>query len=211
MDKTTDQTPPAATGETPPRRRPRYKNPIRSARARIRAALRGVPVNFAAAEPEELATLAGLRTACGKLEGSAREWERRAASGGFTAPTGERLPPAECLARAAADRKRAEDAGRRGRELLAAINARAPFLPSFRNRRGSRHSGDGAALPRLSPLHFHGERPAPVRLGGTFVPEPPAFLLAATGTRDDRAERERPTPDGDGAEPRAPDRSRRRR
>jgi len=154
--KTTDPTPPAATDETTPRRRPRYKYPIRSARARIRAALRGVPVNFNAATPEELASLAELRTACVKSEGSARAWERRAASGGFTAPTGERLPPAECLARAAADRKSAEDAGRRGRELLAAINARAPFFPRFRNPRGITHAGDGAARPRLSPLHLRG-------------------------------------------------------
>ena len=150
MDKTTDPTPPAATGETPPRR-PRYKNPNRSDRQKVRAALRGVPVNFAAAEPGELATLAGLRTACVKFEGSARAWERRAASGGFAAPTGERLPPAECLARAAVDRKRAEEAGRRGRELVEAVNARAPFLPTFRNRRER-----CPARPCLSPLHLRG-------------------------------------------------------
>ena len=50
MNKTNDPTPPAATGDTPPRR-PRYKNPNRSDRREVRAALRGVPVNFAAAEP----------------------------------------------------------------------------------------------------------------------------------------------------------------
>ena len=226
MNKTNDPTPPAATGDTPPRRRPRYKNPNRSDRREERAALRGVLVNRRALSPEERATLARLRTECLNFEGSAREWERRAESGGFATPTGARLSPADCLARADADRKRAEDAGRRGRELVEAVNARAPFWPSFRNRRGSRHAGDGAARPCVSPLHLHGDgadagsggsgaspeaRPASVRLGGTFVPEPPASLLAPNGTRGDRAERERHAPDGDEAAPRAPAGSRRRR
>lgn len=221
MNKTNDPTPPAATGDTPPRRRPRYKNPNRSDRREERAALRGVLVNRRALSPEERATLARLRTECLNFEGSAREWERRAESGGFATPTGARLSPADCLARAADERKRAEDAGRRGRELVEAVNARAPFWPSFRNRRER-----CPARPWISPLHLHGdgagagsggsgaspeERPAPVRLGGTFIPEPPASLLATIGTRGDRAERERPAPDGDGAAPRAPAGSRRRR
>lgn len=150
--------PAPSTAEAAPRRR--YKNPNRNHTRKpaserkgsreVRAALRSLFVNRRALSPEEAATLARLRTECDNFEGAARECDRRAASGGFVTPTGARLSPDECRARAAAYRNRAEDAARRVRELCEAVNARAVVAAAA--------TGDAQAADRalFFPTRRHG-------------------------------------------------------
>lgn len=163
MDKTTDPTPPAATGETPPRR-PRYKNPNRSDRRRARAALRGLFLDRSAASSEELERLAEQRRAFRGLVKEAREWTRRARAGGFTDTDGKAVSRSECLARSRRAKEQAALLGKQLADLRHAVNARAPFsffAPTRRHENGHRHRRGGghsrAARPWISPLHLHGD------------------------------------------------------
>lgn len=164
MNKTNDPTPPAATGDTPPRRRPRYKNPNRSDRREVRAALRGLFLDRSAASSEELERLAEQRRAFRGLVKEAREWTRRARAGGFTDTDGKAVSRSECLARSRRAKEQAALLGKQLADLRHAVNARAPFsffAPTRRHENGHRHRRGGgysrAVHPCVSPLHLHGD------------------------------------------------------
>ena len=175
MNETTDQTPPAATGETPPPSEivPRKRNRSKCARHEIRQGLKGLPFPRGSFKPEEAARMSAQRHAVACLLREQREWTHRARAGGFTDPKdGKEYSRADCLARSRRAKEqaallRSQMAGV-GRVILARFRAtaaatgdaqtiaRALFFPSSRNRRGRRHAGDGAARPCLSPLHLRG-------------------------------------------------------
>ena len=162
MDKTTDPTPPAATGDTTPRRS-RYRIPNRSDRREVRAALRGLFLDRSAASSEELERLAEQRRAFRGLVKEAREGTRRARAGVCTDTDGKAVSRSECLARSRRAKEQAELLGKQLSDLRHAVNARAPFsffAPTRRHENGHRHRRCGgyscAALPRLSPLHLRG-------------------------------------------------------